>query len=274
VSAPGFVSAAPGTLIVRTPDGKVSSLQPRTGGPRWSVESGILGVLPAVIDRDLAYVAGQGLVALDLSSGRVAWSVSEGPVVTALPVSTPTGVLVGEADGTLRLRARTTGASVWTFKTQEALLAPPFVDEKGEVYIGTTDRRLLRLSGDKGRQGWRWKVGADVTSPPAIWKSLALFTSYDATLYAIQRGSGKLAFRVGLPSRPLSGALVSGPSALVACHENELVGVSLLSGKAVGALKLTAEIRTVPLLDKGRLFVGLRDRSVVALQLAAGGSEP
>ncbi len=263
----GLVSAAPGSVIVRSPAGRVSSLQPRTGGVRWTAESSVAGAIPAVIDRDLVFVAGAGLAALDAASGRVVWSAPPGPIVTSLPVSAGTRVIVGEADGTLRCRDRVTGASLWTFRTGEALLAPAFIDEGGEVFLGTSDRQLLRLS-PKGHRRWRWKVGADVTSPAAVTGSLALFTSFDTTLYAIHRGSGKLSWRAGLPSRPLSGPFVVGHTVLVACHENEIVGFSLEAGKVVGTLKLPAEIRTPPLEGAGRIFIGLRDLRVVALQIA------
>ena len=262
----GLVSAASGIVVVRTPEGKVLSLQPRTGEVRWTTESSVPGAIPAVLDRDLVLVAGSGLAALDAASGRVIWSAPLGPIVTSLPVATGLQVIVGEADGTLRSRDRGTGASLWTLRTAEPLLAPVLIDERGEIFLGTTDRRLLRL-GPKGKKHWQWKVGADVISPPALSGDLALFTSFDATLYAIHRGSGKLAWRVGLPSRPLSGPLVVGPTVLVACHESEIVGFSLATGKAVGALKLPAEIRSAPLESAGRIFVGLRDLRVVALQV-------
>ena len=263
----GLVSAASGAVIVRTPEGKVLSLQPRTGDVRWTTDSSVPGALPAVIDRDLLFVAGSGLVALEAASGRVVWSAPPGPIVTSPPVASASQLIVGEADGTLRGRDRATGASLWTFRTAEPLVAPALVDERGEVFLGTSDRRLLRLS-PKGKQRWRWKVGADVTSPPALTGDLALFTSFDATLYAIHRGSGKVAWRAGLPSRPLSGPLVVGQTVLVVCHESEVVGFSLATGKAVGTLKLPAEVRAPPLESGGRLFVGLRDLRVMALQVA------
>lgn len=267
-AAPGTVAAAPGAVVLREPSGRITSLQPRAGGTRWAADSGVPGSLPAVIDRELVFVAGQGLAALDAESGRVVWSTTDGAVATTPPVPAGSRLLVGEADGTLRARDRTTGASLWTFETTGALRAPAFVDAQGDVFLGTTDRRLLRLRPDKGRPHWRWKTGADVTSAATVAGSRALFTSFDATLYALDRGSGKLAFRAGLPSRPLSGPLVVGSTVLVACHENEIVGLSLADGQAVGTLKVAAEIRTPPLLWKGRLYLGLRDRSVVALQTA------
>ena len=264
----GLVSAVPGVVVVRTPEGRVLSVQPRTGEVRWTTESSVPGAIPATIDRDLVFVAGSGLVALDAASGRVVWSAPPGPIVTSPPVGAGAVVIVGEADGTLRGRDRATGASLWTFPTAEPLVAPVLVDERGEIFLGTSDRRLLRL-GPKGKAHWRWKVGADVTSLPALAGDLALFTSFDATLYAIHRGSGKLAWRSGLPSRPLSGPLVVGQTVLVVCHESEVVGFSLAAGKAMGTLKLPAEVRGPPLESAGRLFVGLRDLRVVALEVAA-----
>jgi len=263
----GVVSAVPGTVVVRGAEGRVQSLQPRTGEVRWTAESSVPGGLPAVIDRDLVLIAGTGLAALDAASGRVVWAAPPGPIVTSLPASGGTQIVVGEADGTLRGRDRATGASLWTFRTAEPLIAPAIIDERGEVYVGTSDRRLLRL-GPKGNRHWHWKVGADIASPPALAGDLALFTSFDATLYAIHRGNGKLAWRAGLPSRPLSGPLVVGQTVLVGCHESEIVGFSLATGTAVGALKLPAEIRGSPLESGGSIFVGLRDLRVVGLQVA------
>jgi outer membrane protein assembly factor BamB len=265
---PGQLAAASGHVILRKADGKVTSLQPRNGGLRWSVDSGVRGTIAPVIDGDLLLIAGEGLAALETVTGRLLWSVSDAPTVTSLPVASGARLIVSESDGTLRCRDRATGASLWTFKTKEAIVAPALVDDARRVFVGTTDRRLVRLDLDRGRRAWRWKVGADVSTPPALASSLVLFTAKDATLYAIQRGSGKLAWRAGLPSRPLSGALVVAGTALVACHENELVGFSLRDGKARGSLRVPAEIRTFPLLDRGRLYVGLRNQSVIALALA------
>ena len=264
----GALAAGPGTLIVRRPDGRVLSLQPRTGAVRWSAATGVRGSLPPVLDRDVVLVAGTGLAALDTASGRVLWSLPDAPPATSLPVPSGARFVVGEAGGALRCRDRATGAPLWSFATKGDLLAPALVDEQRRVYLGTTDRRLLRIGLDNGRQRWRWKVGADVTAPAATAKDLALFAAYDAVLYAVRRGSGKLAWRAGLPSRPLSGPLLAGNTVLVACQESDLVGFNLKDGRASGSFRLPAEIRTPPQQDGGRLYVGLRDRSVVALALA------
>jgi hypothetical protein len=91
-------------------------------------------------------------------------------------------------------------------------------------------------------------------------------------LYALKRGSGKMVWRAGLPSRPLGGPQLLGRAALVACFENEIVGFDGRTGRKLGSLRTSAEIRTPPVLVGRRLYIGLRDRTVVALQLAVAGA--
>jgi outer membrane protein assembly factor BamB len=269
----GRLSAADGMLLVRSEDGTLTSLQPRTGGVRWTAQTGVGGSLPAVIDQDRALVAGQGLAAVELASGRVLWT-DAAAAVTASPVRAGARLLTGEADGTLRCRDRATGASLWTVRTGRALLAPPLVDlAGGRVYLGTTDKRILELKLDRGDRGWRWVVGADVASAGLLLPDQVLFASFDAVLYAIHRG-GNLAWRGSLPSRPLSGPLLVSGYLLVACLENELVAFAPESGKKLGSLRTTAEIRTPPLVAGPVLALGLRDRSVIAYALPGTAPAP
>src|SRR5262245_35667096 len=65
---PGRVAAVEGSVVLRQPSGTVVSLHPRTGAVRWSVDSGVPGSLPAAIDRDRVFVAGRGVVALELET--------------------------------------------------------------------------------------------------------------------------------------------------------------------------------------------------------------
>jgi outer membrane protein assembly factor BamB len=264
---PGRLSAGDGILLVRGEAGTLWSLQPRTGAVRWKTETGVAGTLPAVIDGDRALVAGRGLAAVDLASGRVLWSDASGTDTTAPPVAAGSRLLTGEGDGTLRCRDRATGTSLWTLRTSGALLAPPLVDEAGRrLYLGTSDKRILEVSLDKGHRGWAWRVGADIGHPGLLLPDLVLFASYDAVLYSLRRG-GNLAWRGALPSRPLSAPKLVGDYLLVACLENELVAFGKDTGAHAGSLRTSAEIRTPPIVAGGYVVVGLRDRSVIAYAL-------
>jgi len=264
---PGRLSASEGILLVRGEDGTLWSLQPRTGAVRWKTETGVTGTLPAVVDGDRTLVAGRGLAAVDLASGRVLWSDASGADTTAPPVATGSRLFAGEADGTLRCRDRATGSSLWTLRTSGALLAPPLVDEsRRRLYLGTSDKRILEVSLDKGKSGWAWRVGADIGHAGLLLPEHVLFASYDAVLYSLRRG-GNLAWRGALPSRPLSAPQPLGGHVLVACLENEFVAFASDTGARAGSLRTSAEIRTPPIVAGGYVVVGLRDRSVIAYAL-------
>jgi outer membrane protein assembly factor BamB len=273
-SLQGRLSAAEGSLLVRAEDGTLTSLQPRTGNVRWKVQTEVPGTLAAVLDEDRALVAGRGLAAVELSSGRVLWRDTSGAESSAPPVRAGTRLLVGESDGALRCRERATGASLWTLRTGHRLLAPPLVDTaRGRAYLGTTDKRILQLRLADGRPGWRWVVGADVADAGLSLPDTVLFASYDAVLYALHRG-GNLAWRGGLPSRPLSAPLVVSGYVVVACLENELVAFAPRTGKRTASLRTTALIHAPPVVAGPVLAIGLSDRSVVGFAIEAGAVPP
>lgn len=264
---PGRLSAANGLVLVRGEDGTISSLQPRTGALRWTSATGIAGALPAVPDGDRALVAGRGLAALDLASGRILWSDTSGAETTAPPVSSGARLFAGESDGTLRCRDRATGVSLWTLPTRGPLRAPPLVDASGRrLYLGTTDKRILEVSLDRGRPGWAWRVGADIGHPGLLLSDHVLFASFDAVVYALRKG-GNLAWRGALPSRPLSAPLSVPGFVLVACLENDLVAFAPDTGARAGGLRTPAQIQAPPVIAGEFVVMGLRDRSVIAYGL-------
>jgi len=265
----GPPAATDGVLVVRSESGTVTSLRPRTGEVRWTVETGVAGSLPVAIDGDRLYVGGRGLAALEVESGRRLWADPHGAEITARPVATPTRVLVGDADGVLRSLDRTTGVTQWSRLTGGPVLAPPLVDvERRRVYLGTTDRLIREFSLDKGDPGWRWKVGADVQAGGVLLRDQVVFAAFDAVLWALNRG-GNLAWRRPLPSRPLGAPLLVRDSILLVCRERDILGYSTATGRPRGGLRTTAEIRTPPVITGPRLVIGLRDRSVEAYALPA-----
>jgi outer membrane protein assembly factor BamB len=268
-ATPGRLTVAPGRVIVRGADGTVRSLRPRTGEERWKTETGIAGDLPVTLDGDRLYVAGSGVAALEVESGRILWTQPTLAPITSPPVAATARVLVGDVDGNLHSLDRAGGVTLWTSQTGGTVKAPPLVDEeRRRVYVGTTAKRILEVKLDDGKKGWRWKVGADVESPGLLLPDRVFFASFDAILWGLNRG-GSLAWRTPLPSRPLSGPLIVGEHILIACHEDEILGFNLRSGDSSGSLRTVAEIRTPPVVSEGQLFVALRNRTLASFALPA-----
>jgi outer membrane protein assembly factor BamB len=263
----GPPAATDGRVVVRGPTGTVYSLRPRDGALRWKVDTGVAGPLPATLDGDRLYIAGQGLVALGAADGERLWTRSVAAEITAPPVATASRLLVGDARGVLRCLDRATGTELWSQPTGGAILAPPLVDaRRGRIYLGTTDQRIVELTLDRGKRGWEWPVGADVQAGGLLLPDRVVFASFDDVLYALARG-GNLAWRAPLPSRPLGAPSLIRGYVLVVCRENEIVGFAAADGRSSGSLRTTAEIQT-PLLAAGsRIVVGLRDRTVIAYAL-------
>jgi len=261
------IAAAPGVLLARHEDGLVTSLDPATGTVRWKAATGVPGSLPPLLEANAVFVAGDGVAAIEVATGRLLWIATDGAQVTAPAAAAGGRLFLGETDGTLRCRDRVSGASLWTFPTGSALRAAAASDERQSVLVGTTARGFLALSSDRGKRRWRWKLGADVLMPPLVFEGSILVASHDAVLYALNRANGHLDWRAPLPARPLSGPLPFGTTVLVACLDDEVVGFDARTGRSLGRLKTSAEIRGAPLLVEDRLYVGQRDRSVASYLL-------
>ena len=268
----GRLSAADGVLLVRDESGTLTSLHPRTGSVRWRSETGVAGSLPALVDRDRVHVAGKGLASLLLETGVPVWVDGAGAPTTAPPVVAGMRLITGEQDGTLRCRDRANGTTLWTLRTRGALRAPPLVDEaRRRLYLGSTDRRILEVSLERGKPGWSWRIGADAAYPGLLQPRRLLFAPHDAVLYALATG-GNLAWRAVLPSRPVSAPLAVDGRVLVACLEDVVVAFDAETGAPAGSFKTPAQIRAAPIRAGDLLVLGLRDRSVIAYGLA--GSAP
>jgi outer membrane protein assembly factor BamB len=278
---PGALALGGGLLAVRAADGTVWAMSPEDGSARWKTESGVKGTLPPLASPDRIVIAGEGLAVLETATGRMVWSAMDARAVTA-PTVTATSVVVGEADGQLRSRDLATGRLLWSHATAHALQAAPIADESGRILVGTTDRRFVSLDGEKGKARWTWRLGADVQHRAALFERLVLFATHEDVLYALDHGNGHLAWRVSLPSRPLSGPVVFGDAVFVMCHgarpgETFLIGFAARTGERQGDYRVAGEVRTPPLLVEDRVYIGLRDRthSVVSLHLgAAEGAAP
>jgi outer membrane protein assembly factor BamB len=268
----GSVSANGPALVHRAADGMVSALDPATGKVLWRTPSGVAGPIPALVDGDLAVVVGEGAAALQLASGRIAWSTRE-TRATSSPAASGPWLFVGEDDGTLRCRDRATGASLWTFQTGRGLLAPPVLDAEQRIFLGTTDRGVVSLD-SKGQRRWRWKLGADVQNRPVIYRDTVLVAAHDDVLYALRLRAGDMSWKASLPSRPLSGPILVGSAVMVACYESDVAGFDAETGRHLGALRTPSGLRTPPIVIGDRLYAGLRDRTIVGLYLGDPAAVP
>ena len=270
----GLLTAAAGVVIVRSDSGQVTSLEPATGRTRWQAATGSTGPVAAVIDGVRILVAGSRLVGLDTASGKTVLDEALSAPATTPPVKLGQRLLLGEGPH-LRARDASTMQIAWSFTMERPLEAAPTIDGN-RILIGTGDRRAIALK-TNGKLDWQFKIGTSVPVPPAAAGGHALVAASEAVLYALTRGSGHMAWRAPLPSRPLGPPLVIGRQVVVACHPDELLAFDVETGKPEGTARAgierlgdagPSEIRAAPLVLDGSLYVAVRNPSwaVVALE--------
>lgn len=123
------------------------------------------------------------IAALDLSNGKVAWSVPVGPAVTATPELSGNRLLVSTLGGQLAAVDLGTREVAWSYRSDGALRSAA-VAGTGFILVGSEDRWLHAVS-PEGARRWRCMTGAPIVASPAIADGKAYFGSDDQILYAV-----------------------------------------------------------------------------------------
>ena len=269
----GQLSAGGGLLLLRRPTGTIVFLDSDTGAERFRADSGVPGGQAAVVTGSEVLVTGDGVASIDVSDGRILWSVPPGGVrgVTP-PVAAGRCVLIGEKDGNLRCRNRATGESSWVVNLGEGRHARALADERERIYVGTADRTVLALRGDRqGSRDWRWRIGGAAPYEAALLGERLMVATLGNVLYGLNRRNGHMVWLAPLPSRPLGPPLIFGSAVLVPCHERVVAAFDTNLGEPLGSLHAPGAFLDAPILVGDHLVMPLRDPwAVVAIQLAGG----
>jgi outer membrane protein assembly factor BamB len=263
----GVIAVRAGLLVLRPPDGTLVGMRPDTGKTLWTTATGLHGSLPPLIDGNRVFVAGDGVAAVDATTGEVVWK-EEGEVATTPPVAAQERLLVGETDGTLRCRDRDSGRSVWAQTMTDALSAAPTVDAEGRIFVGGNDRKLRALSLKDGSQVWSRPIGADVDASPVLFKDTLLIATEEGLVYSLTQKAGDIRWRGALPSRPLGPPELLGTAVLVPCREHirqsEVVAFDAQNGRRIHFFPATEGEALFSLLYADRLYVAGRNPDVLA----------
>jgi outer membrane protein assembly factor BamB len=106
-------------------------------------------------------------------------------------------VFVGSSDSGLYALRAGDGSTLWRFETLGPVQSEPLYDpELDAVYFGSNDGALYGVHASDGRLLWRFASGAEVARRAVRVGEALYFTNAADTLFAIDRRSGKEAWRV------------------------------------------------------------------------------
>jgi outer membrane protein assembly factor BamB len=168
------------------------------------------------------------LYALDAETGRLSWrfkidGADAKKGVTSTPLEVRDGIVFGGNDGNVYSISKDGQKVNWKFKTGDEVNATPVADEDGNLYVGGVDRTFYALDGS-GKERWRFSTKGAVMGRAALMSNLVIFAggSGDGTVYAVDRGTGKLFWSYTTQDKIEGDLLVEGNRAYVGSGDKRL----------------------------------------------------
>lgn len=169
---------------------------------------------PAVDDRHMALVTGNGEVRLFDWQGRAEWSTPVVALATEAPLLLEDRVIVQTTDGRVMALERNTGRTLWAYQDAEPDLSitgtarPVLVGDL--VVTGLANGKLVALDINDGTPAWEYRIAraqgktdisrlVDVDASVTVLDDVILAAGYQGDLLVIEAASGRV-----LASRPLS----------------------------------------------------------------------
>ncbi len=169
------------------------------------------------------------------------------------PASVPSGfateLMVGEGrvavvdrDGVLHCWEQQSGQEVWTVALENSPSGPPTIDRR-QVHVGTADGRVLVFDAANGSAVASLRSPAGLATRVLTDQGVAWFGASDGNVRAVEMGSGKVLWTVGVGRTPLDGQLALGATAVfVVDGAGALVALDRTSGKLLGKVQLEGSV--------------------------------
>jgi len=193
LGGPPTLASADATLMVVGSGNTLVGLNAADGATIFRTDLGSAPAFYPVVETEGAFVPlARAVVATD-RLGAIRWNIPSLKPVTAPLVVTLDGVLVGSADGLVRLLKRADGSAVW-----ETILAGTphsLSGAAGTVYVGTKEGSLVGLRLSDGAKLWSAALGHGAITGVALagGKLLVTAASWTGALIPAPEAPGKVA---------------------------------------------------------------------------------
>lgn len=266
------ISLVQSTLLVASSKGTLRALDVSNGDVTWTYDVGgaVFGAVnfaPSLDDdgtRLFLLRQDDGVVhCLDLASGRNVWLAEPvGRADGSLAVS-GTNVVFGSCVSALHVVAQGDGRHMRKVPVGadcQIASGPALVGD--EIYSGSRCGHFLRVGISGSRIIWTSSDGtSEIFTTPAVTDRLVVFGAEDGYVYALDRESGKQAWRCHIGG-PAGSPVVAIDKVLVAA-EGILYSLSLDTGQELWKYEVSDDI-TSPSLVGDMVVVGSEDGTVVA----------
>ena len=237
------------------PDGRVYALDLRTGRPAWTVNTAGISA-PLALDDSLVIAATDAgdVLALDAATGAERWRRTLGRAARATPVPTARGIVVATLGDSLFLLDRETGAVHASTATPGTVLAAPACDGRRLVF-GTTTGHLLAVSLPTLAVLWDRSVGDAVYGAVALRSDTAVALTGSGALWFVPLEAPDASRQVTLALPATAGPTPLADGVLVAGVSGEIQLVNPANGAVRWRTQRRPPIEEPPLVRDGQLFL-------------------
>ena len=184
----------------------------------WSYDAQELLAAPPVVVENLVYVAAGRtrasgrVLALDLYTGRVVWTVQLDSIADHAPVVAGDLLYIGVRTGRLLALDRRSGQERWSFQGQFGISGAPVVED-GVLYLGC--EAVYALDAASGAQRWRHHLAGRIVQPLAHADGVVAAIGADHSLYLINAWNGKRRLSFPLWFNPSGELAISGETVAI-----------------------------------------------------------
>src|SRR3989441_10307827 len=176
--------------------------------------------------------------------------------------------------------APSTANQMWRFATGSFVYSSPAVSN-GLVFVNSYDTNVYAIDEYSGQQKWSFYTGSVIFSSPAVANGMVYVASRNGgILYALNEqtgsevwGRGSLNYFIASSPAIADGKVFYGNWCASGCFQfGQFVAVDVSTGAVVwaNATLPSSSVSSSPAVDSGRVFFGLDDGSVTALNETNG----
>jgi len=198
-----------------------------------------------VADGKRLYIASRdkNLYALDMKSGREAWKVAAGDIMTATPALHGDSVIFAAFDGKVQAVSSKDGSPRWTYDARLGV-AGDVVVAGDRVLVGSRTYDLIALDAATGKEVWKHYYWFSwIESPPVVRDGVVYTGSSDATkVYALNLVDGSLRWKTAVPGwswqrTAVSDDLVIAGTAGAGAYPGSRAGSLVALDRSTGAIR-------------------------------------
>jgi outer membrane protein assembly factor BamB len=206
------------------------------------------------------------------------WVRGAGGYVTATPAFSSNMLYVGTLSGDLYGYMVTLAEPQYPWPINyRSGISSLLIGSNKVLYIGTSGGVLYAIDSLSGDERWKFQADANIDSTPVFSNGMLIFGS-DAPngtgkVYALNAESGRLEWSVPAGGLISYGLDAADNVAYFGSQDGKLYAIDMYSGKLRWALPLDLANNSKvysPVLDSGRIYVGVGDRSIYQVDAASG----